>query len=188
MDRKRTVRVINKARLGRPRWAEAFIPAYVGKECRRIELLRACANGDIYYYGKLIGNDDEMAAALIDIVNSHEKTLSGPSEQALCWAVTELIRRKNATELPKRVCPSPRVRSDYLEDAVLTADVGKQRIELLRVCSNGDIYYYGKLIGNDDEIAAALIDIVNSHEKMVGGPSNQAVCWAVTELIRRKNS
>jgi hypothetical protein len=188
MDRKRTVRVLSKAMLERPRWAEAFLPAYVGKECRRIELLRACANGDIYYYGNLIGNDDEIAAALIDIVNSHDKTLGGPSEQAMCWAVTELIRRKSALEPPERASPSPRMRSDYWADAVIQAYIGKQRIELLRVCTSGDIYYYGKLVGNDDEIAAALIDIVNSHEKTVGGPSNQGMCWAVTELIRRKNA
>src|SRR2546423_11619704 len=75
MDRKRTVRVLNKAMLERPRWAEAVLPAHVGKEGRCIEVLRACANGDIYYYGNLIGNDDEIAPALIDIVNSHEKTL-----------------------------------------------------------------------------------------------------------------
>jgi hypothetical protein len=188
MDRKRTVRVLNKAMLERPRWAEAILPAYVDRECRRIELLRACANGDIYYYGNLIGNDDEISAALIDIVNSHDKTLGGPSEQAMCWAVTELIRRKSALELPESASPSPRMRSDYWADAVIPAYIGKQRIELLRVCSGGDIYYYGKLVGNDDEIAAALIDIVNSHEKAVGGASNQGMCWAVTELIRRKNA
>ncbi|MEN3352757.1 MAG: hypothetical protein V7640_915, partial [Betaproteobacteria bacterium] len=125
---------------------------------------------------------------LIDIVNSHEKTLGGPSEQAMCWAVTELIRIKSALELPGRASPSPRMRSEYWADTVIPAYIGKQRIELLRVCSNGDIYYYGKLVGNDDEIAAALIDIVNSHEKTVGGPSNQGMCWAVTELIRRKNA
>ena len=98
MDRKRTVRMLNpnKAMRQRPRWAEAVIPAYVGAERRCIEMLRASANGDIYYYGKLIGNDEEVAAALIDIVNSHQKTLGGPSDQAVCWAVTELIRRKNA--------------------------------------------------------------------------------------------
>jgi hypothetical protein len=187
MDRKRTVRVLNKAMLEKPRWTEAVLPAYVGKECRRIELLRACANGDIYYYGNLIGNDDEVAGALIDIVNSHEKTLGGPSEQAMCWAVTELIRRKNTHELPESASPSHRMRTDYWADAVLPVYVGKQRIELLRVCSNGDIYYYGKLIGSDGEIAAALVDIVNSHEKTVGGPSNQGMCWAVTELIRRSH-
>ena len=77
----------------RPRWSEVVIPAYVGEKPRRIELLRARANGDIYYYGRLIGNDDEIAAALIDIVNSHQKTLGSPSDQAACWAVTELIRR-----------------------------------------------------------------------------------------------
>jgi hypothetical protein len=101
MARKRTERMLNgeKAMTQRPTWQEAVIPAHVGEEHRPIELLRACANGDIYYYGKLIGNDDEIAAALIDIVNSHQKTLGGSSDQAACCAVTELIRRKNAIGL-----------------------------------------------------------------------------------------
>ena len=90
----------------RPRWQEAAILAYVGEECRSFEVLRACANGDIYYHGKLIGNDDDIAAALIDIANSHRKTLGTPAEQAACWAVTELIRRKNATRLAIDFSPS----------------------------------------------------------------------------------
>src|SRR4051812_4901258 len=98
MARKRTERMRNrdKAMREKPRWVEAVIPVYVGEERRRIDMLKACANGDIYYYGKLIGNDDDVTAALIDIVNSHQKTLGGPSEQAACWAVTELMRRKHA--------------------------------------------------------------------------------------------
>jgi len=98
MARKRTVRMLNgeKAMTQRPAWPEAVIPVYVGEERRPLELLRACANGNIYYYGKLIGNDDDIAAALIDIVNSHQKTLGSSSDQAACWAVTELFRRKNA--------------------------------------------------------------------------------------------
>jgi hypothetical protein len=108
MGRKRTERMLKgeKAITQRPHWPEAVILAYIGDEHRRIELLRACANGDIYYYGKLIGNDDEIAAALIDIVNSHQKTLGGSSDQATCWAVTELIRRKNAIGLAVDFFPS----------------------------------------------------------------------------------
>ncbi len=86
----------------RPPSPEAAVLAFVGEERRRIELLRACPNGDIYYYGKLIGNDDDVATALIDIVNSHEKTLGAPTEQALCWAITELIRRKNGRKSATR--------------------------------------------------------------------------------------
>jgi hypothetical protein len=99
MGRKKTERMLNaeKAMNQRPRWVEAVIPVYVGQERRGVEMLRARANGDIYYYGKLIGNDEDVAAALIDIVNSHPKTLGGASEQAACWAITELIRRKNAS-------------------------------------------------------------------------------------------
>jgi hypothetical protein len=107
MARKRTERMLNrdKAMREKPRWPEAVIPVYVGEERRRIDVLRACANGDIYYYGKLIGNDEDITAALIDIVNSHEKTLGGPSDQAACWAVTELVRRKQSLELPVSLPP-----------------------------------------------------------------------------------
>ena len=99
MARKRTDRKLDdgKAMHEKPHWPEAVIPVFVGEERRRIDMLRACANGDIYYYGKLIGNDDDITAALIDIVNSHQNTLGGPSDQAACWAVTELVRRKHAT-------------------------------------------------------------------------------------------
>ncbi|MGZ5093953.1 MAG: hypothetical protein ACXWCY_23355 [Burkholderiales bacterium] len=102
MGRKKMERMLNaeKALAQRPRWAEAVIPVFVGQERQGVEMLRARANGDIYYYGKLIGNDEDVAAALIDIVNSHGKTLGGASEQAACWAVTELIRRKSAGGLP----------------------------------------------------------------------------------------
>ena len=101
MGQKRIERMLNvdKALAQRPQWQEAAIPVFVGKERRRMEVLRACANGDIYYYGKLIGNDEDVAAALIDIVNSHQSTIGGASEQAACWAITELIRRKNAAQL-----------------------------------------------------------------------------------------
>jgi hypothetical protein len=101
MGQKRIERMLNveKALAQRPRWQEAVIPVFIGKERRRMEMLRVCANGDIYYYGKLIGNDEDVAAALIDIVNSHQSTLGGASEQAACWAITELVRRKNATQV-----------------------------------------------------------------------------------------
>jgi hypothetical protein len=85
-----------KAITQKPQWVEATIPVFVGKDRRRIDMLRVCANGDVYYYGKLIGNDEDVAAALIDIVNSHGQTIGGASDQAACWAITELIRRKSA--------------------------------------------------------------------------------------------
>jgi hypothetical protein len=103
----RTYRMLNpdKAMREKPQWSEAVIPVYVGEERRRVDMLRACANRDIYYYDRWIGNDDDVAAALIDIVNSHQKTLGGPSEQAACWAVTELMRRKHSTGLPVSLPP-----------------------------------------------------------------------------------
>jgi hypothetical protein len=101
MGHRKSERMLNaeKAMNQKPRWVEAVIPVYLGKgQQHRVEMLRACANGDIYYYGKLIGNDEDVASALIDIVNSHQHTMGGASEQAACWAITELIRRKNASE------------------------------------------------------------------------------------------
>jgi hypothetical protein len=102
MDPKRPYRMLNsdKAMREKPLWLDAVIPVYVGEERRRIDMLKACANGDIYYYGKLIGNDDDIAAALIDIVNSHQNTLGTASDQAACWAVTELLRRRDAIAPP----------------------------------------------------------------------------------------
>ena len=108
MGRRKTERMLNaeKAMQQKPRWVEAVIPVSLGQGNHRMEMLRACANGDIYYYGKLIGNDEDVASALIDIVNSHQHTMGGASEQAACWAITELIRRKDATEpeVGNRLC------------------------------------------------------------------------------------
>jgi hypothetical protein len=108
MGHKRTERMLNadKAMNQRPRWTEAVIPVNVGTNRRCTDMLRACSNGDIYYYGKLIGNDEDVATALIDIVNSHQNTAGGASDQAACWAITELIRRKDTSEpeVPSTLC------------------------------------------------------------------------------------
>lgn len=60
------------------------------------EVLRVMPDGRIFYYGKEVGCDAEISDAVNDIVSTERDGMAAAVKIA-AWAITELLRRKQAT-------------------------------------------------------------------------------------------